>query len=523
MLLRTKMSSKNYSSGFSVVKLLIVLAVLGGAGWGAYTYFLKRPASAPVEYRTAAVSKGDIVQTVTANGSLNPVRLVEIGSQISGVITAIKVDFNSKVKEGDVVAQIDPATYERALGQSEAELANSVAARELAKLNYDRAKELFDNSLISKSEYDQARVNLLQAEASVKTREANVDRAKVDLSRTTIYAPMDGIIISRKVEAGQTVAASMNAPTLFVMANDLAQMQIEAAVSEADVGGVEEDQKVTFDVDAFPGRQFSGSVQQVRFAPTTNQNVVSYTTVVAVENKDLKLRPGMTANAKFITAERRGTLTIPNAALRFRPPEGAVVKADPGSQSTNAPAAKPEVEIATSGPFAGLPVPPWMAGGQFRRPTEEERTAYASSLTPEQKKKYDDITAQMRARMAQGGGPGGGGGGFGGGPGGGGFGGGGPGGFGGGPGGGNRRRSAEPEGPKTATVYLVEKDASAGGGESTVLKPVTVKVGISDGTTTELLEGLKDGDVVATGTAVVAAAPAAVSNPLNPFSNRPRR
>jgi len=514
--LQTKMSTMNNSGGFSVVKLLIGLAVLGGVGYGGYVYF-KGPATAPLEYRTATVTKGDIVQTVTANGSLNPVRLVEIGSQISGVITAIKVDYNSKVKEGDVVAQIDPATYERALGQSEAELSNADAARELAKLNFDRAKELFEGSLISKSEYDQARVSLLQADATVKTRQANVERAKVDLSRTTIYAPMDGIIISRKVEAGQTVAASMNAPTLFIMANDLAQMQIEAAVSEADVGGVEEGQKVAFDVDAFPGRQFAGFVQQVRYAPTTNQNVVSYTTVVAVDNKDLKLRPGMTANAKFITAERRGTLTVPNAALRFRPPEGAIVKSDPQAGGDAAPAEPAKVELMESGPFAGLPMMPWMEGGQFRRPSDEERAAYAATLTPEQKKKYDEITAQMRTRMAQGGGPGGGG------QGGGGFGGGGSGGGFGGPGGGTRRRASEPEGPKSGTVYILEQETTATGA-TPVLRAMPVKLGISDGTNTELIDGLKEGDTIAIGTAVLATATAtATQNPLNPFANRPRR
>ncbi len=510
MHLRTTLARTSDSGGFSVVKWLVALAVLGGAGYGAYRYF-QRPAETAVEFRTATIGKADIVQSVTANGSLNPVRLVEIGSQISGVITAIKVDYNSKVKEGDVVAQIDPATYERALGQSEAELTNADAARELAKLNFDRAKELFESSLISKSEYDQARVSLLQADATVKTRQANVERARVDLSRTTIYAPMDGIIISRKVEAGQTVAASMNAPTLFIMANDLAQMQIEAAVSEADVGGVEEGQKVSFDVDAFPGRQFAGSVQQVRYAATTNQNVVSYITVVAVDNKEMKLRPGMTANAKFITAERRGILTVPNAALRFRPPEGANVKADPAAKDAGAPAPKAEVELATSGPFAGLPVQPWAKEGQFRRPTEEERTAYMNSLTPEQKKKYEEAMAQMRARFAQGGGPGGGG------PGGGGFGGGG-----GGQGGATRRRAAEPEGPKTGVVFVVEKEVGATGREVTVLRSVPVKLGISDGTNTELIEGLKEGEVVAVGTAAPAVA-AAASNPLNPFANRPRR
>lgn len=497
------------SSGFSLVKWLVVVAVLGGAGYAGYRYW-NQPAAAPVEFRSATVARGDVQQSVSANGSLTPVRMVEVGSQISGTITDIKVDYNSRVKAGDLLAQIDPATYERALGQSEAELANAEAARELARLNYDRAQELYAGSLISKSEHDQARVNLLQAEASVKTREANVERARVDLDRTSIYATMDGIIISRKVEAGQTVAASMNAPTLFIMANDLAQMQIEAAVSEADVGGLEEGQKVTFEVDAFPGRPFAGTVQQVRFAPTTNQNVVSYTTVVAVNNEDLKLRPGMTANARFITAERKGVLTIPNAALRFRPPEGAVVKTEPQAGEGSVPTKKPEVELATSGPFAGLPVQPWAQGGQFRRPSDAERAEYEASLTSEQKAKYQQVMSEMRARMAQGGGPGGGGG-FGG------------GGGGAGMPGGTRRRSAEPEGPKAGTVYLIEKESTTGG-EQTVLKAVSVKLGISDGTNSEIIEGLKEGDVVATGTApVVANAGTEARNPLNPFSNRPRR
>jgi HlyD family secretion protein len=491
------------TSGFSLVKWLVIVGVVGVVGFYGYRYFQPAGGTAAVNYRTATVAKGDILQTVIANGSLTPVRMVEVGSQISGTITEIKADFNSTVKSGDILAQIDPATYERALGQAEAELANAEAARELAKLNADRAQELFSNSLISKSEYDSARIGLLQADANVKTRVSNVERARVDLDRTTIYATMDGVIISRKVEAGQTVAASMNAPTLFIMANDLAHMQIEAAVSEADVGGLKEDQKVTFKVDAFPSRQFAGVVQQVRFEPTTNQNVISYTTIVAVDNKDLKLRPGMTADARFITAERLGVVTVPNAALRFSPPEGAIIKDDPNAPAGSA-SEKPSVELATSGPFAGLPVQPWSKGGQFRRPTDEERNAYEASLTPEQKEKYQKTMAEFRARMAQGGGPGGGGGG---------------GQPGGGSGGAGRRR-AETEAPKSGTVYLIENETTATGGEKVVLQRVTIKLGITDGTTTEVLEGLKEGDVLAVGTATAAVAP--TSNPLNPFSNRRR-
>lgn len=500
---------------FPIVRWIVLLALLGGGAYAGFRYW-KKPAQAAVEFQTGTVSKGDIVQSVTANGSLTPVRMVEVGSQISGVITDIKVDFNSPVKEGQVVAQIDPASYERALTEAEATLANATAARELAQLEYDRASELLAAKLISKSDYDTKRVNLSQAEATVKTRLANVERAKVDLNRTTIYAPMDGIVVNRKVEIGQTVAAAMNAPVLFIIANDLTKMRIEAAVAEADVGGVQEGQKVQFLVDAFPGRNFEGTIQQLRYGATTNQSVVTYTTVIAVDNKDMKLRPGMTANARIITAERRGALRIPNAALRFRPPATATIVGD-----TNAVAAAKTVsavKLIESGPFAGLPEMPWNTGGERRRPTDEERKAYTDSLTPEQKQKYEEITAQMRARFAQGGGGGGGGGG--------GFGGGGPGGGGGGfGGGGGGGASPRPDNtPKNATVYLVEKEELPMGAKRSVLRAVPVKLGISDTTSTEVLEGLKDGDVVATGTVSAAAATQQRANPLgNPFGGgRPR-
>jgi HlyD family secretion protein len=282
------------------IKRGVILTIVAGGVWAGVRYWT-RPSSAEVEYKTSPVTRGDITQFVTANGTLIPVQLVEVGSQISGVITEIKADFNSIVKAGDIVAQMDPATYERSLGQAEAELANAEAAQELAQLNYDRGEELLKANLISKSEYDQLRVNLAQAKAQVKTRQANVERAKVDLDRTTIHAPIDGVVITRKVEAGQTVAATMNAPTLFTIANDLRYMRIEAAVSEADVGGVEEGQKVQFTVEAFPGRPFEGTVKQVRYAANTNQNVVTYGAIVEVDNKDLKLRPGMTATATVTT------------------------------------------------------------------------------------------------------------------------------------------------------------------------------------------------------------------------------
>lgn len=507
----------NRQSGSAFVKLLVGVLVAGGLAVGAY--FLLRAADVTaLEYKSTPVTRGDITQSVTANGSLSPVRMVEVGSQISGTITNITVDFNSKVKAGDVIAQIDAATYQRALLQAEAELANAKASLRLTELNLARAKELLSNKLIAQSDFDQTDASYVQAEALVKMREANVERARVDLSRATIYAPMDGVVITRKIESGQTVAASMNTPTLFIIANDLAKMQIEAAVAEADVGGVEEGQNVQFTVDAFPGRSFQGRVQQVRFAATTNQNVVTYTTVVAVDNKDLKLRPGMTANARFITAERTNVLKVPNAAIRFRPPAGTIVKGD-----TNAPAAKPATAVALieNGPFAGLPEMPWRSGSERRRPTEEEQAAYTASLTPEQKAKYEKATAEMRARMAQSGGPGGGGG-FGGGAG---MGSGGGGGLGGtGSGGGGDRSRAEAELPKSATVYLLEKEATPTGGEQVVLKAVNVKLGIGDGSSVEVLDGLKEGDVVVSGAAAATATTASRNLLGNPFGGpgRPR-
>jgi HlyD family secretion protein len=480
----------------------IAIAIVAAGVWFAFQYWGHK-SSAVMEYRTTAVTRGDVTQIVTANGSLNPVQLVEVGSQISGVITEIKVDFNSRVKAGDVVAQIDPATYERAKGQAEAELASAEAAEELAQLNYDRGQELFNSKLISKSDFDQLRVNLSQAKAQVKTRRALLESAQVDLSRTTIHAPIDGVVITRKVEAGQTVAAAMTTPTLFTIANDLQKMQIEAAVSEADIGGVEEGQKVQFTVDAFPGRLFEGNVKQVRYAPSTNQNVVTYTSVVEVDNKDLKLRPGMTANARFITAERKNVLKIPLAAIRFRPGPGVTVIGETNAATAKGASAGALIE---SGPFAGLPVMPWMS--ERRMPTEAERTAYAANLTPEQKQKYDKIVAEFRARMAQAGGPGGSG--FGG------------GGFGGTPGGapGPRPRPESTE-PKTATVYLKEQPAVNGTNSEVVLRAVNLKLGISDASSVEVIEGLKENDQVVSGTFTPQVA--MTRNPFNPFGGPPRR
>jgi len=460
----------------------------------------KKPA--PVEFKTEAAVRTNMVQSVSANGGIAPIRQVQVGSQISGTITEMKVDFNSIVKEGDVLAHIDPATYERALARAKADLANATAGLAMAEFNSKRAKELFAAKLISETENQQADVALLQAQAGVKTREAAVESAQVDLDRTTIFAPISGVVVTRSVDAGQTVAASFSTPTLFLIAQDLTQMQIELAVSEADIGNVQEQQRVEFTVDAFPNRKFEGRVRQVRFAPTTNQNVVSYTTVVAVNNKDLRLRPGMTATATLITLEKTNVVRIAASATRVSPPAGVTVLPAINTVSTN-----DIVRPSRPAGMEGLPPAPWTAEG--RRPTDDERKKYEDSLTAEQKVQYQALRERMRAMMAAGGG-----GGMGGGM--------------GGPGGGNGAGSPRPkpaEGPTLKTVYVLKPADPATPDAPPVLQAITVKVGMTDASGAEVLEGLEAGQMVVTGlksTATAAAAPA--GNPFGgPFGGAPRR
>jgi len=463
----------------------------------------KKPA--PVEFKTEASVRTNMVQSVSANGGIAPIRQVQVGSQISGTITEMKVDFNSVVKEGDVLARIDPATYERSLARVKADLANAAAGLAMAEFNSKRAKQLFTAKLISETESQQADVALLQAQAGVKTREAAVESAQVDLDRTTIFAPISGVVVTRNVDAGQTVAASFSTPTLFLIAQDLSQMQIELAVSEADIGNVLEQQRVEFTVDAFPNRKFEGRVRQVRFAPTTNQNVVTYTTVVAVNNKDLRLRPGMTATATLITLEKTNVVRIPASATRFSPPAGVTVLPATNTVSTN-----DIVRSSRPAGMEGLPTPPWSTEG--RRPTDEERKKYEESLTADQKVAYQAVRERMRAMMASGGG-GGGGGGMGGGPGG-----------GGGMGGGSPRPRPV-DGPTLKTVYVVKPADPATPDAPPVLQAITVKVGMTDASNSEILEGLEPGQVVVTALkSSMASAAAPAGNPFGgPFGGAPRR
>jgi HlyD family secretion protein len=282
-------------------------------------------------YQTANVTRGPITQAVTATGTLNPVVNVQVGSQVSGNIAKLFADFNSQVKAGQVVAQIDPALFQATVTQADGDLASAQAALELAKVNATRTQELFARKTSSQADLDQAIANLHQAEANVKIKQGALDKAKADLDHGTITSPIDGVVISRNVDVGQTVAASLQAPVIFQIANDLTKMQIDSNVAEADVGVVQVGQDVDFTVDAFPMRTFHGKVVQVRNAPITVQNVVTYDTVIGVSNPDLKLKPGMTANVSIIVAHKDNVLQIKNAALRYRPAEAT--PAEIGSRS----------------------------------------------------------------------------------------------------------------------------------------------------------------------------------------------
>jgi len=339
--------------GVIVVALLLILFVVR-----------KCASSGSSSYQTATVTKGAITQVVTATGTLNPVTNVQVGSQVSGNIQKLFADFNSEVKAGQTVAQIDPMLFQAAVTQAEGDLASAQAALELAKVNAARIQRLFTEKNSSQQDLDSANATLHQSEANVKIKQGALDKAKADLDHCTITSPIDGVVISRSVDVGQTVAASLQAPVIFQIANDLTKMQIDSNVAEADVGVVEVGQDVDFTVDAFPTRTFHGKVVQVRNAPITVQNVVTYDTVIGVDNKDLKLKPGMTANVSIIIAHKDNVLQLKNAALRYRPADATP---------------EPRAASAQAGPrqggSAGGQRP--AAGARERRP---ERTVYTLSF-----------------------------------------------------------------------------------------------------------------------------------------------
>ena len=286
-----------------------------------------------VEYETAPIEKHTITQVVEASGTINPVNTVSVGSTVSGLISAIYVDFNSTVKKGQLLAEIDPRTFQATVDQNsasvasaQADLLNRQANYEMSTKTYNRYKNLYARGFIPKSELDQAeadyKANMAQvnaARAKITQTRAQYNQSLVNLNYTKIIAPVDGMVISRKIDLGQPVAASFQAPELFTIAQDLEKMQIEVNVSEADIGEVKEGQDVIYTLDGYPNSEFYGKVTQVRISPTTVSNVVTYSVIVTVDNEDLKLKPGMTANVSIITAKNENVLCVPNMALKFTP------------------------------------------------------------------------------------------------------------------------------------------------------------------------------------------------------------
>jgi HlyD family secretion protein len=313
-------------------KLILFVVVLALAGGGFYYYKVATSKPEPTVL-TQPLSRGDVVETVGATGTLEAVETVDVGTQVSGVVQELFADFNTIVKKGQVIARLDPQLIQTQIEQQTANVARAEAEVDRlrvsladAKQKLDRAQQMSAKQLIPKTELESAEVNVRSAEAQIKSSEASLTQAraqlnnqKVNLGYTTIVAPIDGIVISRNVDQGQTVASSMNAPTLYVIAADLTKMQVLANIDEADVGRMRPGQRVTFRVDAFPTDTFVGEVEQVRLQPAVVQNVVTYSTVIAVPNQDLKLKPGMTANVNIEIARRNNVLRIPNAATRFRP------------------------------------------------------------------------------------------------------------------------------------------------------------------------------------------------------------
>lgn len=397
---------------------LIVLIALGALAGGGYYYFHHGHTEAP-DYETAPITKGELIQLVTATGTLNPVTNVQVGCQVSGRIDKINVDYNSPVKAGEVIAEIDPSTYEAAVQSAQADLANSKANLELQQVETKREANLYTNQLVSASDYDTAVATLHEAEATVQIKEATLANAMANLSYCKILSPVDGVVISRAVDVGQTVASSFSTPTLFQIANDLTKMQIDSSIAEADIGAIVEGQTVDFTVDAYPYRTFTGGVTQVRNSPITVNNVVTYDVVIGVTNSDYKLKPGMTANVSIVVARRENVLEIPNAALRYRP--------DPSTVVTNTTSATNAAPVMASAPAN--------SGGHS--------------------------------------------------------------------GGGGHHRNGP---PNMHTVYVLNADK--------MLVPVQIKTGISDGIYTEVQNGLKEGDVVVTGSFSNDASAAPGSNPF---------
>ena len=373
-----------------VPPLLLGIAVVAILGGGTWWWTARKGEAADSAYRTATIERGDIRVAISATGTLSAISTVTVGSQISGQVTDVLVDYNSEVKKGEVLARIDPSTYEAQIEQGNAQIANAQASLKQAQatlanaeLDYTRKADLGRQKLVAQSDVDlaraardQARAQVNAAQASIRQQTASTQTTRVNLDRTVIRSPVDGVVLTRTIEPGQTVAASLQAPELFTIAEDLSKMKIELAVDEADIGQVKVGQAVSFTVDAFADRQFRGQVQQVRLSATTTSNVVTYPVVVSVDNSDGTLLPGLTVNAEIEVSKRDDILKVSNAALRY----------------------KPTGEAATATAAAQAP-----QGGQNRGGgigDDLARVAGSLQLKPDQQAAFDAALTALRERQA---------------------------------------------------------------------------------------------------------------------------
>ena len=347
-----------------ILAVVAALVVIGGGAW----LVLSRKGSAEPKYRKATLEKGDVVATVTATGTLSAVTTVSVGSQVSGIIARLHVDFNSVVKKGQPLAELDPTPFLQTIEQTKANLDKAKVQLRNDEIALTRAKRLFADQLIAQSDLDAAQTTRDADVATVAQVSAQLKQNETNLSYTRIVSPIDGVVVSRSYDVGQTVAASFQAPTLFMIAQDLTKMQVLTNIDEADVGRIRVGQVATFTVDAYPDQTFKGSVSQIRLSPQTVQNVVTYPVMLDVPNQDLKLKPGMTANVLVPVDERKDVLRVPNAALRFRPdPADVVAPAKTNGEKGGAPpatAAAPGPATAGAAPRTG---PPGTHGGPGAR------------------------------------------------------------------------------------------------------------------------------------------------------------
>ncbi len=450
-----------FKRGLIAAILIVVVA--------AFWFWRSSRADEAPQISTVPLSRGNITQTVTASGTIQPVTSVEVSSQISGLISEVLVDYNSPVKEGEVLARIDPATYQQLLRQADAALASSVANLHLVEITAKRTQELFDKHFMAQQDVDQATAQVEQAKADVKTKEATVEGAKVNLDRCTIRSPITGVVMARETDPGKTVAASLNAPTLFIIANQLTDMEIDASVAEADIGNVRQGEPVEFNVDAYPNRKFVGRVIQVRANPTTANNVVTYDTMISVKNNDLKLMSGMTADVSIVVARHDNVLRIPNSALRARVPEELVnvrAPAPTGSAAAKEPAMPPEE--------------------RRRLIWETMRDVGVNRGTPPTSEQIKEIQARLKAKGID----------FD------------PSRFGGHSGG---REGGSSGATSTRTIFVLLPSSNPA---KPRVESVQVKLGITDGIYTEVLSGLKESDQVITSAVLPASSG---SNTTNPF------